>query len=383
MASSVSSQQDKVLVEANSFARIITLNRPKQLNALSFQMISQLLELFLVYEEDPNVKLVILKGKGRAFSVGGDVASLVRDMRADDWRVGANFFSQLYKFIYLIATYSKLQVSILNGIVMGGGAGVSVHGRFRVATENTSFAMPEAALGLFPDVAASYFLSRLPGFFGEYVGLTGSRLDGAEMLACGLATHFVPSAKLSMLEAALCDVDSSDPAIISTIIDQYSEQPSLKEHSVYNRLDVIDRCFSQRTVEEIISALEREYGHQSDSWIFATIQTLKKSSPTSLKLCLRSIREGRLQGVGQCLVREYRMVSHVMRGELSKDFFEGCRATLLDKDKNPNWEPSKLELIDDARVDCYFCKVEHEEWEDFKLPIRSKFELPPYAIAKL
>ncbi|GMI95483.1 beta-hydroxyisobutyryl-CoA hydrolase 1 [Hibiscus trionum] len=142
--------------------------------------------------------------------------------------------------------------------------------------------------------------------------------------------------KLSMLEAALCDVDSSDPTFISTIIDQYSEQPSLKEHSVYNRLDVIDRCFSQRTVEEIISALEREDGHQSDSWIFATIRTLKKSSPISLKLSLRSIREGRLQGVGQCVVREYRMVSHVMQGELGKDFFEGCRATLLDKDKNPN-----------------------------------------------
>ncbi|KAK8531725.1 hypothetical protein V6N13_131084 [Hibiscus sabdariffa] len=383
MASSVSSQQDKVLVEANSFARIITLNRPKQLNAISFQMISRLLELFLAYEEDPNVKLIILKGKGRAFSVGGDVATLVRDMRADDWRVGANFFSQVFKLIYLIATYSKPQVSILDGIVMGGGAGISVHGRFRVATENTSFAMPEAALGLFPDVAASYFLSRLPGFLGEYVGLTGSRLDGAEMLACGLATHFVPSAKLPLLEAALCDVDSSDPVIISSIIDQYSKQPSLKELSVYNRLDVIDRCFSQRTVEEIISALEREDVHQSDGWISATIQTLKKSSPTSLKIFLRSIREGRLQGVGQCLVREYRMVSHVMQGELSKDFFEGCRATLLDKDKNPNWEPSKLELIDDARVDCYFCKVKHEEWEDLKLPNRSQFELPPYAIAKL
>ncbi|KAE8684955.1 3-hydroxyisobutyryl-CoA hydrolase 1 [Hibiscus syriacus] len=383
MASSVSSQQDKVLVEANSSARIITLNRPKQLNAQSFQMIYRLLELFLVYEEDPIVKLVILKGKGRAFSVGGDVAALVRDMRADDWRVGANFFSQVFKLIYLIATYSKPQVSILNGIVMGGGAGISVHGRFRVATENTTFAMPEVDLGLFPDVAASYFLSRLPGFFGEYVGLTGSRLDGAEMLACGLATHFVPSAKLPMLEAALCNADSSDPVIISSIIDQYSEKPSLKEQSVYNRLDVIDGCFSQRTVEEIISALEREDVHHMDSWISATIQKLKKSSPTSLKIFLRSIREGRLQGVGQCLVREYRMVSHVLKGELSKDFFEGCRAILLDKDKNPNWEPSKLEMIDEGRVECYFSKVKHEEWEDLKLPIRVKFELPPYVIAKL
>ncbi|KAK6266975.1 hypothetical protein QUC31_017812 [Theobroma cacao] len=384
MASYVSSQQDhQVLVEANSSARILSLNRPKQLNALSFQMISRLLELFLAYEEDPNVKLVILKGKGRAFCAGGDVAALVRDIRGDDWRAGAKFFLKEFTLNYLMAAYSKPQVSILNGIVMGGGAGASVHGRFRVATENSVFAMPETALGLFPDVGASYFLSRLPGFFGEYVGLTGSRLDGAEMLACGLATHFVPSAKLAMLEAALCIVDSSDPVIISSIIDQYCEQPSLKEQSVYKRLDVIDRCFSQKTVEEIISALERELVHKMDVWISTTIQTLKKASPTSLKISLRSIREGRLQGVGQCLVREYRMVCHVMRGEVSKDFFEGCRAILLDKDKNPKWEPSKLELVTDSRVDRYFSKMNTEEWEDLKLPTRSKHKLPLYAIAKL
>ncbi|KAB2016644.1 hypothetical protein ES319_D08G108400v1 [Gossypium barbadense] len=398
MSSSVSSQHDQVLVEENSFARILTLNRPKQLNALSFLMISRLLELFLAYEEDPNVKLVILKGKGRAFCAGGDVVAVVHDIWAGGWRAGANFFMKEFSLNYLMATYSKPQVSILNGIVMGGGNGVSMHGRFRVATENSVFAMPETALGLFPDVGASYFLSRLPGFFGEYVGLTGARLDGAEMLACGLATHFVPSAKLPMVEAALCDADSSDPVIISSIIDQYCEKPSLKEQTVYNRLDVIDRCFSQRTVEEILSALEREVVDQRDGWIFATIQTLKKASPTSLKISLRSvncfslkltlllqyqIRVGRVQGVGACLAREYRMVCHVMRGEFSKDFFEGCRAILLDKDKNPKWEPSKLEHIADTTIDRYFSKVKDEDWEDLKPPTRSKFNLPPYVIAKL
>ncbi|KAB2069452.1 hypothetical protein ES319_A08G097000v1 [Gossypium barbadense] len=391
MSSSVSSQHDHVLVEENSFARILTLNRPKQLNALSFQMISRLLELFLAYEEDPNVKLVMLKGEGRAFCAGGDVVAVVHDIWAGGWRAGANFFMKEFSLNYLMATYSKPQVSILNGIVMGGGNGVSMHGRFRVATENSVFAMPETALGLFPDVGASYFLSRLPGFFGEYVGLTGARLDGAEMLACGLATHFVPSAKLPMVEVALCDADSSDPVIISSIIDQYCEKSSLKEQTVYNclilyilfRNYVIDRCFSQRTVEEILSALEREVVDQRDGWISATIQTLKKASPTSLKISLRSIRVGRVQGVGACLTREYRMVCHVMRGEFSNDFLEGCRAILLDKDKNPKWEPSKLEHIADTTVDRYFSKVKDEDWEDLKLPTRSKFNLPPYVIAKL
>ncbi|KAL6981470.1 3-hydroxyisobutyryl-CoA hydrolase [Sarracenia purpurea var. burkii] len=194
---------------------------------------------------------------------------------------------------YVVATNSKPQVSILNGIVMGGGAGASVHGRFRVATENSVFAMPETALGLFPGVGASYFLSRLPGFFGEYLGLTGSRLDGAEMLACGLATHFVPSVRLALLEEALCKVNSSDPAIISATIDDFSQQPSLKVKSAYHRLDIINQCFSRRTIEEIISALESKDGNGTDNWILSTIKSLKTASPTSLKISLRLVIEVR------------------------------------------------------------------------------------------
>ncbi|PSS24563.1 3-hydroxyisobutyryl-CoA hydrolase [Actinidia chinensis var. chinensis] len=371
---------DQVLVEGNSHVRKVLLNRPKQLNALSFQMISSLLELFLACEEDCNVKLIVLKGKGRAFSAGGDVAAVVHDIRKGNWKLGATFFQKEFILNYLMATYSKPQVSILNGIVMGGGAGASIHGRFRVATENSVFAMPETALGLFPDVGASYFLSRLPGFFGEYVGLTGSRLDGAEMLACGLATHFVPSVKLSLLEETLCKINSRDPAIVAANIDKFSELPTLKEKSAYHRLDIINKCFSRRTIEEIIIALERE-SVSTDNWISSIIKSLKTASPTSLKISLRSIREGRLQGVGQCLIREYRMVCNVMRGKLSKDFSEGCRAILLDKDKNPKWEPSKLELVSDDMVDRYFLKVDDEGWEDLKLPTRSN--LPVHAISKL
>ncbi|XP_075646903.1 3-hydroxyisobutyryl-CoA hydrolase 1-like isoform X2 [Castanea sativa] len=343
----------QILVEEKLSARILTLNRPKQLNALLFQMISRLLELFIAYEEDSNVKLVIVKGKGRAFCAGGDVAAVNRDINEGTWRLGAKFVWMQYTLNYILATNRKPQV----------------------------FAMPEIALGLFPDVGASYFVSRLPGFFGEYLGLTGTRLDGAEMLVCGLATHFVPSERLSLLEEALCKVDSSDPAIISAVINEYSKQPYMKEKSAYRRLNVIDRCFSQRTVEEIISALEREALNKKDDWISETIQSLKRASPTSLKISLRSIREGRLQGVGQCLIREFRIACHAMQGKLSKDFFEGIRAILLDKDKNPKWEPSKLELVSDDMVDSYFSMMDDEGWEDLKLPARSN--LPAYAIAKL
>ncbi|KAJ0582486.1 putative 3-hydroxyisobutyryl-CoA hydrolase [Helianthus annuus] len=373
-----------VSINESSNVRIITLNRPKQLNALNLEMVSRLLEVFHAYEEDPNVKLIIMKGEGRAFCAGGDVATVVNDINKAGWKIGADFFSKEFTMNYLMATYTKPQVSLLRGIVMGGGAGASIHGRFRVVTDNTVFAMPETALGLFPDVGASYYLSRLPGFFGEYVGLTGARLNGAEMLACGLATHFVPLEKLSLLEDALCKANTGDPKLIGDIIDEFSNKnPKLKENSQYFRLKTIDRCFSLRTVEEIISALEKEADKNMDDWISWTIKSLKNASPTSLKISLRSIREGRLQGVGQCLIREYRMVCTVMQGKYSKDFFEGCRALLLDKDKNPKWKPSKLELVSKDMVDHYFTALDDKDWEDLKLPARSKSNLPSYAISKL
>lgn len=345
-------------------------------------MVSRLLESFQGDEGNSDIKLIVVKGNGRAFCAGGDVAAVVRAARDGDWRYGAKFFGNEYKMNYLMATYSKPQVSILNGIVMGGGAGVSIHGRFRVVTENTVFAMPETALGLFPDVGAAYFLSRLAGFFGEYVGLTGARLDGAEMLACGLATHFVPSPKLSLLEESLCKVGTSDPTAVSAIINTYSEQPFLKEDSVFNRMNAINKFFSRKTVEEILSSLEMEAESKTDNWISATLQTLKKASPTSLKIFLRLIRECRLLGVGQCLVYEYRIVCHILKGHYSKDFFEGCRAILIDKDRNPKWEPSKLELVSDRDVDRYFSKLDVKGWEDLELPKRFN-NLPAYAISKL
>ncbi|KAH0925835.1 hypothetical protein HID58_018091 [Brassica napus] len=388
----------QVLMEDKYTVRILTLNRPNQMNALSWNMITRLLQLFLAYKDDPRVKLVILKGQGKAFCAGGDVRPVICDIvqGLGKWRLGADFLSDQYTLNYVMATYSKIQISIMNGIVMGGGAGVSIHGRFRIATEKTVFAMPETELGLFPDVGASYFLSRLPGFFGEYVGLTGARLDGAEMLACGLATHFVPSTRLTALEADLCRVVSNDPDTFSSkILNAYTQHPHLKQHSAYHRhvLDVIDKCFSRRTVEEIISALEREAIQEPDEWISATLRALKKASPASLKISLRSIREGRFQEVGQCLIREYRMVCHVLKGELSKDLVErslqhrvlitqGVRAVVIDKDRKPKWEPQRLEQVTDNMVDQYFKRMDEEEgWEDLKLPPR--INLSSSIIAKL
>ncbi|GJW30601.1 3-hydroxyisobutyryl-CoA hydrolase 1-like protein, partial [Tanacetum coccineum] len=357
-----------VLVKESSNVRTIILNRPTQLNALSLEMVTRLLELFRAYEDDPSVKMIILKGEGRAFCAGGDVAAIVNDCNQGNWQRGAKFFAEEFTLNYLMATYSKPQVSLLKGIVMGGGAGASMNGRFRVATDNTAFAMPDASLGIFPDV-------------GEYMGLTGARLDGAEMLACGLATHYVPLEKLSLAEDALCKANTGDPKLISNVINEFSSTPKLKEKSHYKRLKTIDKCFSKNTVEEIIYALEQEADKNNDDWISWTIRSLRKASPTSLKVSLRSIREGRHQGVGQCLIREYRMACTTIRGDFSRDIYEGFRAMLQDKDKNPKWAPSKVEFVSDNMVDRYFEAVNDKDWEDLKLPNRPN--LTSYAMSKL
>ncbi|RVW89143.1 putative 3-hydroxyisobutyryl-CoA hydrolase 2 [Vitis vinifera] len=203
--------------------------------------------------------------------------------------------------------------------------------------------MPEGQIGLFPDVGASYFLSRLSGSFGEYLGLTGARLDGSEMLACGLATHFVLSKDLLLLENALSEEASSDALTISRVISAFSSKISLKKDSAFRRLETINKCFSKGTVEEILSTLENEVVNGDNKWIVHAISSMKSASPTSLKIFLNCEN------------------LHI----------QGSRAKLFEKDKQPKWEPSKLELVSDEMVDQYFQKVDDADWEYLQLPERA------------
>ncbi|RVW67627.1 3-hydroxyisobutyryl-CoA hydrolase 1 [Vitis vinifera] len=233
------------------------------------------------------------------------------------------------------------------------------------------FAMPEGQIGLFPDVGASYFLSRLPGYFGEYLGLTGARLDGKEMLACGLATHFVLSKDLLLLENALSEVASSDASTISRVISGFSSKISLKKESAYRRLETINKCFSRRTVEEILSMLENEAANGDNKWIIQAISSMKSASPTSLKIFLKLIREGRTKELKDCLIQDYTIACHMFRRTFNPDFIEGSRAKLFEKGQQPKWEPSKLELVRDDFVNQYFEKVDDADWEYLELPARS------------
>ncbi|GAB2287515.1 hypothetical protein Dimus_021890 [Dionaea muscipula] len=358
-------EPDQVLIEqgkGSSSVRKVILNRPGKLNCLTYRMVSQLLSAFHAFEIDPAVKLVILKGKGNAFCAGGDVTKAAALISSGHWSFAAIFYKKQLTLDYFLATYKKPVVAIINGIVMGGGAGITMHGKYRIVTENTVFAMPEASIGLVPDVGASHFLPKLPGFYGEYLALTGARLDGSEMLACGLATHFIPSKDLSLLEVALSELNSPDISTIENLISRFKVEPSLKLDSSFRRLDAINKCFGEQTVEDILTALEKDAliistgaeDIHNHSWRDKAIKSLKAASPISLKITLKSIRKGRTENLEQCLMREYKIVRHAVRPTFSNDFFEGTRALLFDKDKSPKWDPPKLELITEEMVDQYF-----------------------------
>ena len=323
---------------------------------------------------------MLLKGCDRAFCAGGDVRGL-RDAGLAGQPECVAFIREEYALNYLSATSAVPQVSIWRGIVMGGGAGISVHGRFRVATETVQFAMPETMIGLIPDVGASYFLGRLAGGLGMYIGLTGYRLDVYELLALGLATHFVPAAALPALEAALlerCASSTSDRAELAAEIEQTIDllsvssmtaeeveqhKLSIKNCKLSSMTAAIDKCFghavaSLDAVLDILASMAQE----EDTWAIDTLATLNRCSPTSLHLTFRAINAGR-QGLalGACLKMEHR----VMRKQLentSSDFYEGVRAQLVDKDRNPRWQPPSLDVVHDlAGFDAHFQTIGDEE----------------------
>lgn len=358
---------NQVLVEGKAWSRTAILNRPSVLNCLSTAMGARLQKLYTCWENDPDIGFVAMKGSGRAFCAGGDVVTLYHLINAGKMEDCKEFFRTLYAFIYFLGTYLKPHVALLNGITMGGGAGVSIPGTFRVATDKTVFATPETLIGFHPDAGASFFLSHLPGHLGEYLGLTGEKLNGAEMISCGLATHYAHSTKLALIEEQLGKLVTDDPSVIETSLEKYSDLVYPDNISVLNRIEILDKCFSHDTVEEIIDSLESEASKTNDAWCSSTLRRLKEASPLSLKVSLKSIREGRFQSLDQCLIREYRMSMQGISNQISRDFCEGVRARMVDKDLAPKWNPPSLEQVSKDMVEQYFSPLSEVE-PDLELP---------------
>ncbi|XP_040995331.1 3-hydroxyisobutyryl-CoA hydrolase-like protein 1, mitochondrial [Juglans microcarpa x Juglans regia] len=360
---------DQVLVEGKPWSRTAILNRPSVLNALSTAMGARLQKLYTCWENDPDIGFVAMKGSGRAFCAGGDVVTLyhlINTGKMDDCK---EFFRTLYTFIYFLGTYLKPNVALLNGITMGGGAGVSIPGMFRVATDKTVFATPETLIGFHPDAGASFYLSRLPGHLGEYLALTGDKLNGSEMIACGLATHYAHTARLPLIEEQLGKLVTDDPSVIETSLEKYSDLVSPDKQSVVKRIEMLDRTFCHDTVEEIIDALESEAGKTNDAWCISALRRFKETSPLSLKVSLKSIREARFQTLDQCLIREYRMSLQGISNQVSRDFCEGVRARMVEKDLAPKWDPPSLERVSEDMVLHYFSRLNEFE-PDLELPTK-------------
>ncbi|XP_009987081.1 PREDICTED: 3-hydroxyisobutyryl-CoA hydrolase, mitochondrial, partial [Tauraco erythrolophus] len=340
----------EVLLEKRGGAGIITLNRPKVLNALSFTMIRQIYPQIKAWEQDPETFLIIIKGTGgKAFCAGGDI-KVIRDAGKVGDRLTQDFFREEYILNNAIGTCKKPYVALIDGITMGGGVGVSVHGHFRVATEKTVFAMPETAIGLFPDVGGGYFLPRLPGKIGYYLALTGFRLKGRDVLKAGIATHFVESEKLPALEKDLIALKSPSKENIADLLNSYHVKSKIdqeKEFVLDEHMEKINSLFSANSMEEIVEKLKQD----GSPFAMKQLETINKMSPTSLKMTLRQLREGAAMSLQDVLTMEYRLSQACMRGH---DFYEGVRAVLIDKDQSPRWKPAALEEVSDEFVDSCF-----------------------------
>ncbi|ESR50379.1 hypothetical protein CICLE_v10032134mg [Citrus x clementina] len=261
---------------------------------------------------------------------------------------------RMYWLCHHIHAYKKTQVALAHGITMGGGASLMVPLKFSVVTEKTVFSTPEASIGFHTDCGFSFIHSRLPGHLGEFLALTGARLNGKELVAAGLATHFVPSEKLPELEKRLIGLNTGDEIAVKSAIEEFSEDVQLDGQSVLNKQSIIDECFSKETVAEIIKSFEAEAGKEGNGWIGPVLKGLKKSSPTGLKITLRSVREGREQSLAECLKKEFRLTINILRAIISADIYEGIRALTIEKDNAPKWDPPTLDKVDDDKVDLVF-----------------------------
>ena len=345
------SAESEVLARVQSGVGRITLNRPKALHALNRAMCEAMIEALLAWREDDAVKSVLIDHAGeRGFCAGGDIR-MIAESGAGDAAEAKAFFKVEYRLNHLMFDYPKPITAIVDGIVMGGGVGISEPALVRIATERTTYAMPETGIGLFPDVGGGWFLPRLPGQTGVWLALTGARLKAADTVFLGIHSHYLPEDALDAFRAIL----AADPAHPVDVADGLETDPG--EAPIEAHLANIDRLFAHDTVEAIFSALEAD----GSDWALAQLATLKTKSPQSLKVTLRQLRLGAtLPSFADNMAMEYRLGGRVVR---THDFQEGVRAVVVDKDNRPNWSPADLSGVTDTDLDALFAPLPAgEEW---------------------
>ena len=335
----------------------IRLNRPKALHALNTEMCAAMLDALIAWRTDTTVEAVLIDHapspdgepkSSRGFCAGGDIR-MIASSGANDGAAARDFFRVEYQLNHALFTYAKPVVAFMHGITMGGGVGISMPAKFRVATENTKFAMPETGIGLFPDVGGGWYLSRLPGHLGEYIALTGARLDGADCLALGLATHYLPSERLDQAKAQI----AQDPQAIAATLDALAETPGAA--AILEHRAEIDRLFAGATLEEIIAALAAD----PCLWAKEQLAILATKSPQACKVSLYLVRQGRhMPSFEDEMRQEFAVASRVVQ---RPDFAEGVRAVIVDKDNTPRWQPATPEGVTDHVIDQIFAPLPDDE----------------------
>lgn len=324
---------------------LITLNRPQVLNALNHDMFLALDAQLAVWEKKSDIKAVIIRAvEGRAFCAGGDIRSAYEKIRIQDPSID-EFFMNEYRMNSRIHHFPKPYIALLDGITMGGGAGISINGSHRIGTEKLLFAMPETSIGFYPDVGATYFLSRLPHHFGYYLGLVGARISYADCLALGLIQSVVKPDSLPAIIDAIKSAKISNKNAITEILNAFSIQAPSSDLLTHQQ--EIETCFSKPTMEDILDALE----NATSEWCQKTAAIIKTKSPMSLKVTLHALQEAEKINFDACMKTENILTSHFVRGH---DFVEGIRAVIIDKDQKPQWKPSKLSEISSQEVMNYF-----------------------------
>jgi enoyl-CoA hydratase/carnithine racemase len=347
--------ENQIQFERRGAAGIVMLNRPQALNAVTHAMVLALRAQLEQWANEDAVTRVIVTAVGtKAFSAGGDIRHLYELGQEKRVAEALQFWRDEYPLNVLIKAYKKPYIALIDGIVMGGGVGVSVHGSHRVAGDRFQFAMPEVGIGFFPDVGATWFLPRMPGKLGTYCGLTGERFNAADGRGAAIATHRVSSARFPELIDALTGTVS-----VAGVLAAFAEPAG--EGPIMARKSHIDRLFAHDTIEDILSALDADAA-RGDDWAQKTAAIIRTKSPTSLKIALEQVRRGAHWDFSECMRAEFRIVSRVVEGT---DFYEGVRAVIVDKDNAPRWRPASLAEVSAEGVEGHFAPLGPDE---LKLP---------------
>jgi len=359
MTSQCKLSDDDVLFDKVNGAGIITLNRPKALNALNLSMVNKIYPQIGEWEKDPSTTMIIMKGAGeKSFCAGGDIVDVTKQAKQENYLAGETFFREEYKLNYRIATCDVPYIALIDGICMGGGVGLSVHGDERVCTEKTMFAMPETAIGLYPDVGGSYFLPRLSLHLGMYLAMSGFRLKGRDVYKAGIATRMVHSSQLEQVEKDLVNLENPTRQDITDLLRKHHmncQEGRERDYLVLRDYEkYMARCFIADNVQDVIKNLETD----GTEWAREVLKVLMKMSPTSMAVTHKQLKLGSQLPLEECLQMELRISANMLR---KGDFIEGVRSLLVDKDRNPQWNPSSVSDISQEEIDSYFVMPEGVE----------------------